>query len=162
MVGATYWTLRSLRFSEPASTVMCLQAVGLAPTDINPINYANTATYLGATAEEIIISVLARRCNQLNKQLASKAPETPNPSLKPSDWEPTALRLESNLEKVGKSRVESRLRDERMEHANHLNEIFLKLHRIRSRATEQHTKTHIDQILHTIIEMEFSVAKTNS
>jgi len=136
---------------ELAFQVNSLEKLGLTPSDTFPPLYANAARYLGATDEEIIISLLARRNIELNKLLSLKTIE-----LSLSESENRTLKLESRPREI---KVQSSGEDESLHHASFLNELFFKIADLSSLTTDDYMKTRVNEILNVIMEHELSSIK---
>jgi len=166
--------LRSVghREDELAIHMAGLQALGLTPSHIRAPLYANAARYLGATKEEIYITLLAQRCIELQKPV-------PQPQDEPSElrkhvsqlhdelsktkydsaMKRIELRIESARQLIRISEVEKSLRSELLDHGTFLHELFLRLSSLESIIPDHYGKSRIKKILYAIMEFELSTLK---
>jgi hypothetical protein len=138
---------------ELAFHVNGFEKLGLTPSDTFAPLYANAARYLGATNEEIIISLLARRIFELLKSLKDQRRTI---ELFVSEAENRTLKPESSLQEI---KVQSSEEDELPHQASFLSELFIKVALLSSLTTEDYVKIRIDKILSAIMEHELSTLK---
>jgi hypothetical protein len=143
---------RGWREWKLAFRVRGLQALGLTPTGMNAPVFANAARYLGATDEEIVISLLARRCiqlNSLNKFLMMKV-----------TGETCDSESKTTVQDVRCDKVEGDSTAKLIYHVNCLSELFRRLAWLRGLVTDDHVaRDYVDDILYTIMRMELSSCK---
>lgn len=158
-LGLTCRILRGNGFGQQEPNFMFggLQMLGFTPSDtIAPI-YANAARYLGATNEEIIISILARRVKELSKLLDVEKQQRIIDRFF-SESELRNLKLESNLQR--ESKVQGSWEPNELTHqATFLSELFIKVLRLESLTTDNYMKRRIDKVLNAIMESELSSLK---
>jgi len=139
-----------------------LQMLGLTPTGTCAPFYANAARYLGATSEEIIISLLARRCVELRRLVFQKGTDVSQKGTEgaETDYESAMTRLEIRLESARELfEVEKNLGSDLHQYVIFLNELFLKIFRLESLTTDNYMKSRIKGILFAIMEFELSSLK---